>query len=988
MKTSREVHDQIRWDPALDERRFSVGYQERFSGTSEISFLEFRGGPIPWSRVLYYKLDQQIVWHRTNGIDCFGNGTIHELMSSSEEPQEKAKPAPALSLPVYRFDPSAQRWKEAPPGAPIEGSEWLSSLTVATYNILFDLYEKELLDLAPRMPLLLEEIEGVRADLVALQEVTPPFFAELLNQQWLQDHYFISDAPGGISVRPSGVVLLSRYPLSSVSLLSLAREKKAIVADVVVGCQLLRACVVHLSSQRAPNAVAVRAEQLSQIQSELSSRDLQADATILLGDFNYRAEEDQYLRAMEYKDVWPIVRPDDPGLTYNPSRNSLAELVSESGAMARYDRIFFQSGAMALTPQRAWLFGTVPDKEGKFPSDHFGLSCTFRAHPQSLQPVRRSAVVLIPPEDLWGPIQAIRQQNDKNIHRWMPHITLVYGFLPEDHFEQAAQLLIHALSNFESFSVKLSTFCSFQHRQSSTVWLQPVDDPPWMLQELQATIENLFPQCNQQSTLSDQGFTPHLSVGQGPKDAAQLAALVDPWQSQWSALSFEVTEVQLISRREDEPFEVRHRIPLQKIVGSSEPSIQAKKTDQRQLLAALGDAHRQVLSDCGTSLPYDAIYQIGSTALGAEMEDQDIDILCLCPTDLERMAFFTSFLESLNAPPDLEWHRIAQEAKVPTLKMNFNGTRVDVQYARFPEEAPLSHPRFLSPHQIQLFDEADRRALLGYLDLQALLRELGDRKAIFREVLPVVKQWAKAKGLTSASFGYLNGFSWSLLTAWVCKQMECATPLDQILRHFFASLAGWEWHRPIAIAPEGQAYAPSRTDRMQIITPTPPCQNSARNITPATLQIIQQELKCAHELFQQTADPMAQLLTPVPWSFEWYLAIGIEGDSEDALRVARGVIESQFLTLLLALEGIPGLFPRPIPQWHQPALDKPSSLLLCGLNGTVEPLSLKELGNGVLLRLHGRMSNVSLDIHICTAEEAQAQWPHLPLDGNGSHDFH
>jgi hypothetical protein len=36
-----------------------------------------------------------------------------------------------------------------------------------------------------------------------------------------------------------------------------------------------------------------------------------------------------------------------------------------------------------------------------------------------------SAVVIIPPEELWIPIQKIRKKYDRQINRWMPHITLL-----------------------------------------------------------------------------------------------------------------------------------------------------------------------------------------------------------------------------------------------------------------------------------------------------------------------------------------------------------------------------------------------------------------------------------------------------------------------------------------------------------------------------------------------------------------------------------
>ena len=38
LKTSREIHDRIRWDPSLDERAFVVVYEERFTGRRARAF--------------------------------------------------------------------------------------------------------------------------------------------------------------------------------------------------------------------------------------------------------------------------------------------------------------------------------------------------------------------------------------------------------------------------------------------------------------------------------------------------------------------------------------------------------------------------------------------------------------------------------------------------------------------------------------------------------------------------------------------------------------------------------------------------------------------------------------------------------------------------------------------------------------------------------------------------------------------------------------
>jgi hypothetical protein len=49
----------------------------------------------------------------------------------------------------------------------------------------------------------------------------------------------------------------------------------------------------------------------------------------------------------------------------------------------------------------------------------------------------QTAVAVVPPREVWGPIQAIREKHDRQFRRWSPHINLLYPFYPPERFEQA-----------------------------------------------------------------------------------------------------------------------------------------------------------------------------------------------------------------------------------------------------------------------------------------------------------------------------------------------------------------------------------------------------------------------------------------------------------------------------------------------------------------------------------------------------------------------
>jgi 2'-5' RNA ligase/uncharacterized protein (UPF0248 family) len=194
------------------------------------------------------------------------------------------------------------------------------------------------------------------------------------------------------------------------------------------------------------------------------------------------------------------------------------------------------------------------------------LAAKRRAPPSSAparldaRPVHRSALAVIPPPEVWPPIEAIRRAHDKHVERWMPHINLLYGFLPEASFAEARGVIAEALRGVAPFEITLDEVRSFHHRESRTVWLRPLSEPQNALEALQAKLEALFPQCREQSAVSVSGFTPHLSIAQihGSDDAE---ALLSEWR-RILPIRFPVRGVTLISRRADEPFAVRHVIPL------------------------------------------------------------------------------------------------------------------------------------------------------------------------------------------------------------------------------------------------------------------------------------------------------------------------------------------------------------------------------------------------------------------------------------------
>jgi poly(A) polymerase len=143
----------------------------------------------------------------------------------------------------------------------------------------------------------------------------------------------------------------------------------------------------------------------------------------------------------------------------------------------------------------------------------------------------------------------------------MPHISLVYPFLPTVEFERAVGRGGPACAALRPFELRLARFDTFRHhRMSYTLWLQPEPEEP-----LIALQRALRAACWEAETPRPtwSHFRPHLSVGQARGRPAMLR-LLDTLRRSWQPVTFTVADVSLI-RREDPPddvFRVAHRVPL------------------------------------------------------------------------------------------------------------------------------------------------------------------------------------------------------------------------------------------------------------------------------------------------------------------------------------------------------------------------------------------------------------------------------------------
>ncbi|MBX7220075.1 MAG: RNA repair domain-containing protein [Blastocatellia bacterium] len=889
LATSQEIYNRIVWDSRLDRTAFVMGYADRMttSGLREKMLSDWDPtGDIPWHRVRYIRCGQTTVWDRDERLDLFATDALppeawasasHNTVSETPKPKppETDWPVQVVSSPAFHCQEPVG-WNANPEGSfrVVAGR-----LRVVTWNLLADRFKQDWLRTSDRIPALLRHLQEQQADILALQEVTPALWQALLAQDWLKSWY-VSEPENGDTVDPYGVCLLSRFPFAYFEK-RFSAHKRLLIGSWQLNGRILNVAVVHPPSGDKKENQEARSQHLQSL-TKLANQF--GGNWVLAGDFNIRAEvEFAPLRQNGFLDLWPQHQPDDPGFTFDPQVNELAAKLSLTGKPARFDRIWLRSEALDWKPESVCLFGNQPfatDSPNFFPSDHFGVAADFTAPLQvspawnQTKPVPTSALVIEIPAELAGEIQVLRQRHDARFERWMPHLTLLYPFLPEAELDEAEPALEYLLAGMPPFTLRLEGIGCFSQAKSNTVWLRPIATPVSALQELHEWLKTLFSNCGDKHRAG--AFTPHVTVGQTTDLNTIPVNFPTP-----QPIEFQVTSISLITREGNTPFRTRKRFPLRS-VANHPTSLEQLAFQFRPPVTETTSQLRQTISEliqqaCSEVLGFEAqLLPTGSELLGTLGETSDLDRICVLPVGTHPKEFLMQVEARL--APLATWTRLVWETTVPVLRLEISEIQVDVLAARS-HSVPLGSEVSVISQSIA-FEQSDWLVLCGWLEGNAIREFVSARLSfeLFQRFLLIIRGWAACRQLTGNAWGWWGGVSWALAAAWTLSDFRFQPDkpvLEALAAHFFTVLASHDWNQPVCLKPVQSEFEPGGgPSLLPVLTSVSPLRNSTRNVTETTAYFLKKEFSRAARLcapttgkpidWQQIFQPFSLKELPVP----------------------------------------------------------------------------------------------------------------------------
>ncbi|KAK6160960.1 hypothetical protein DH2020_004341 [Rehmannia glutinosa] len=283
----------------------------------------------------------------------------------------------------------------------------------------------------------------------------------------------------------------------------------------------------------------------------------------------------------------------------------------------------------------------------------------------------------------------------------------------------------------------------------------------------------------------------------------------------------------------------------------------------------------------------------GSYGLGVHNCESDLDVLCLGPC-FATMAedFFIVLRNMLASKPEVSEILCVKDARVPLMRLNFDGISIDLTYAKLNTISVPENVHVLNPFFLTNIDEISWRSLSG---VRANIRIL--------QLVPNLEV-----------LGYFGGIHLAVLAAFVCRS-EPTAHLSALVSIFFQTFAFWPWPMPVifedGLMPPQPNNIPFERILMPIQLPCSPNEYCHSYFTKSTFNRIRNEFLHGHALTKDILRPDFDwkiLFEPFSYVKKYgrFLKICLSSSHQDELGDWVGWVKSRIRSLLVKLEEVQG----------------------------------------------------------------------------------
>ena len=218
---------------------------------------------------------------------------------------------------------------------------------------------------------------------------------------------------------------------------------------------------------------------------------------------------------MEKKDITLF---QNPGCTFDPTRNTCAQITSDSPVSLRLDRYLLHLlHNLSYSIEHLNMVGleTIPigsrNNERINQSDHYGLQLIINFRIRTIS--NRSALAILPTMNMYPVIESFREQYDPLFNQWPPHINLFWPFFDLTHTEDDEENILLPLrlllAQYQPFDIETNEIDSLM--ENHIIFMKLNEQSTKSVKLLYDKVKQLFSQC-----LSDNGndYNPHMIIAQ------------------------------------------------------------------------------------------------------------------------------------------------------------------------------------------------------------------------------------------------------------------------------------------------------------------------------------------------------------------------------------------------------------------------------------------------------------------------------------------